>query len=313
MKYVKSRYLGRLWAWRNALLDGRLNLPDEKIRALGDTERQILHGASIGIGQAQEEHARETNPLIAKKEEIAKTSGASRQEYERLQKKTGRFEPRIYLSSMAHHFIMLALACGEAAFNLVAFDVFREPGYRTVLMALVVVIAIPLCAWFVGIWIRQWPKPAWVTTTKVCFVVASLVFVLIGMNRIRLAYLAQLQPTLLSEHPELKWAFMAANLVVLFAAALVTYLATDPEPGFAEAKTRVDKAVKEIHKIDGKLNHLAERVITECKQIRAGALQLIAFYRAINRRYRSAPAPNYFDDANDPNHIPTFQKEALEQ
>jgi hypothetical protein len=194
---------------------------------------------------------------------------------------------------------------GEAAFNLVAFNVFREPAFYTVLMAAAVSLAIPICASVLGIWLRQWPEPHARTAVKIIVVAATVVGAVVGINWLRAAYVAELAPDFAKAHPALSIVFLTVNLVVLAAAVVVSYLAQDPEPGFAEAKAKVDAHRIVIHALEGELEALAEEFRSAMELAKERGWQRIGYYRMVNRRYRPTP-PAYFDNETDKNHRPQF-------
>lgn len=296
----------RLWTWWNARLDRRRNLPAPEATALSETERQVQTGVNITIRDAEQRFAARADPLESKRAEIEKALREIYEpEYERLRNKTGRLDVQIYLSRPAHYALMALFTIGEAAFNVVAFNVFQEPAIYTVLMTSAVAVAIPVCAYLVGIWLRQWPPPWWATAAKLVGVVGIVAGVLIAINRVRLAYLGELAPEFARAHPELDLAFFAINILVLVGAAAVTYLAYDPEPQFAEAKAKVDWGNAAMREIEGKLDQLANAFRTEVEMAREAGWQLMAYYRMVNRRRRER-VPRYFDDETEKNYRPEF-------
>lgn len=303
---MERRHNWKLWTWWNARRDRKCNLPSPEAQALGETERQIQTAVNLAIRKVEEEYTGKARP---KEAEVARLKNdlweIYKPEYIRLQELTGRRDVLVHLSRGWHMIFLFLLTLGEAAFNLVAFNIFREPGLYTALMVLGVVIAIPFCAWFVGLWIRQWPQPWWKTALKLFVIIGILAWVLFGINRIRLAYLRTLAPDFLTAHPELEWAFLAINGVVIVGAALVTFLAHDPQPGFAEAKRKVDRSNTEICEMEGQLNRLTGQVLAQMEMLKESGWQLIARYRMVNRRKRSA-VPRYFDDDTDKNYRPEF-------
>ena len=106
-------------------------------------------------------------------------------------------------------------------------------------------------------------------------------------------------------HPALGGVFLAVNAVVLVAAIVVSYLAHDPEPGFAEAKAKVDAHRFGVQALRGELHKLAEELRSAVELAKERGWQLIGYYRMVNRRYRPSP-PAYFDDETDKNHRPAF-------
>src|SRR2546426_873015 len=193
----------RLWTLWNARLDRRRNLPAPDAKALSETERQIQTGVNQTIRDAEHQYAEKADPLEAKLAEVRKALGSIYEpEYEKLQERAGRRDVRIHMGRTAHLILLGLLTVGEMAFNLVAFNVFQEPGFFTALMALAVGVAIPICAWAVGVWVRQWPPPWWETLLKIAVVTLVVVAVLVGINEVRLAYLAELAPQVPEAPPQ---------------------------------------------------------------------------------------------------------------
>lgn len=303
----------RLWTWWNARRDRRYNLPSPEATALSETERQIQTGVNTAIRDAEQRYAARADPLegtLAALREALRTIHAP--EYGELQQKTGRRDVRIHIPHTTHLVLLSLLTVGETAFNLVAFNVLQEPAVYTMLMALAVGLAIPVCAWAMGVWVRQWPPPWWMTAAKLLVVTGVVVALLVGINRVRLAYLQEQAPTFVGAHPELNLAFFTVNIVVLVAAALVTYLAHDPEPGFAEAKAKLDQCRTRMRRIEGRLDQLANTLRTEVEMLKEAGWQLMAYYRMVNRRKR-AQVPHYFDHDADKNYQPAFVDITLEQ
>lgn len=296
----------RLWTWWNARLDAWKNIPSPDAKALSETERQIQAAVNVTIRDAEQRFTAKTDPLEGKLAALQKAfQDIYEPEFKRLQEKTGRRDVQIYLAHRVNLVLLALLTIGELAFNVVAFNVFQEPAFYTLLMAAAVGVSIPICAYLVGIWIRQWPPPWWKTAAKLIAVVAILVGVLIGMNRVRIAYLEDLAPEFAKAHPELSMAFFAINILVLLGAAVVTYLAYDPEPGFAEAEAKVEWCSSAMRAIEGKLDGLGNAFRTEVEMAKESGHSLMAYYRSVNRRWREK-VPRYFDDDEDKNYRPDF-------
>jgi hypothetical protein len=296
----------RLWLWWNARLDARKNIPSPEAAALSETERQIQSGVNTSIRDVEQWFAKRADPAESKLAELGKAlQEIYEPEYLRLREQSGRRDVLVYLSAPAYLALLTVLTIGELAFNVVAFNVFQEPTFYTVLMATAVGLAIPICAHLVGIWIRQWPPPWWATAIKLISLVTILVAVLAAMNRVRLAYLQELAPEFVKAHPELDMAFLAINILVLVAAAVVTYLAYDPEPGFAEAKEKLDRSNAAVRRLEGKLDQWANAFRTEVEMLKETGWGLMAYYRKVNRRHREK-VPRYFDNDSDKNHFPQF-------
>jgi hypothetical protein len=199
---------------------------------------------------------------------------------------------------------MVCLALGEGVFNLAAFNVLREPGWHTALMALCVIVGVPICAFAAGKWARQWPNPKLSTALWRMIIVLLVTFGgLYSVNVIRVSYLAS-QGDMIAKYPWLSWAFFPLNLLIFLAAALSTYLSTDPEPNFAETRRKMDGAASKVNELDSKIQRYIHQFDCEKAGLQQLALQVIARYRMINRRHRKTQAPSYFDDPSDANHLP---------
>jgi succinate dehydrogenase hydrophobic anchor subunit len=297
-----ARPMGRCWVWWHARRDRRNNLPSPTTKALGDTEQQIVRAYNLRVREAEGRYAGNVDrrkALLAKL--VKQRDEVLAPEWDRLVAKTGRMGTLIHIPRAAHWILLTILTLGEMVFNIVAFNVLHEPLWQTWLMALSVGIAVPIGAWFLGLWVRQWPPPAWRTGIKLVVVTAFLLAALVGLNQVRLDYLqAQKAPTAHSD------AFFMVNLLVLLAAAIVTYLSHDPEPGFAEAKAKMERREHEIQALNGKLTESRNRLEAEVGMWHEGGAQTISYYRMHNRRGRQE-VPKYFEDPDDPNHKPAFE------
>lgn len=300
----RSQTTARIW-W-NARLDAQRQLPPSSATTLGDTERQIQATANMEIRNAWRAYSRKSQPRASRHAALKKAlEQVYEPEYDRLCESTGRSDVLVYLSRSVHLALLAVLSLGEAAFNLVVFNVFREPAFYTVLMALAVSLAIPICASVLGIWLRQWPEPKARTALKVLLLLGTLVAAVVGINWLRAAYVAELAPDFAKAHPALSFVFLAVNFVVLAAAIVVSYLAHDSEPGFAEAKAKADAHRIALHALEGELKAFAEEFRSEMELAKERGWQRIGYYRMVNRRYRPSP-PAYFDDGADKNHQPQF-------
>jgi len=302
----KSALRWRLGTWWNARVDAKRNLPSPDATVLGEAEQQIQTAVNRAIRTTERRHAQRAMPLKNERLRIKSALDRTyRPELDTLEERTGRHDVRLHMGRGLHVILLLVLTIGEGAFNLVAFNVFQEPAYYTILMALAVSLAIPICAWSVGVWVRQWPRPWWRTGLKVVVVTGVLVAVLLGINDVRIAYLEAQAPEFVAGHPELSQAFLAVNLVILVAAMLVTYLAHDPEPGFAEARKAVVACERRLQRIEGVLDQIVATLRAETEMAREAGTELVSYYRMLNRRRREA-WPRYFDDPAEAAHRPQF-------
>lgn len=300
----RSQTTARIW-W-NARLDAKHRLPQPDSTVLGDTERQIQAATNQEIRHAWRAYSVAASPRDARLARLKQAlADIYEPEYERLCESTGRADVLVYIPRSVHLALLALLSLGEAAFNLVAFNVFREPAFYTLLMAGAVSLAIPICASVLGIWLRQWPEPKARTTAKILALFGTLVAALVGINWLRTAYVAELAPEFANAHPALGCVFLAVNFVVLAAAIVVSYLAHDPEPGFAEAKRKVEALSVAIQRLEGELARLRGNLATAVELAREKGKELIGYYRMVLRRYHPAP-PKYFDDETNKNHQPQF-------
>jgi len=296
----------RPWTWWSAWLDARKNIPSPAATALSETERQIQSGVNTSIRNAEQWFKKQADPAEGKLAELRKARQEIYEpEYRQIQERIGRRDVLVYLSPLTHLILLALLTIGELAFNIVAFNILQEPTLYTVLMASAVGVAIPICAYALGIWIRQWPPPWWATTLNLVGLVVILGGVLTAINRIRLAYLQELAPEFVQAHPELDEAFLAINILLLVAAAVVTYLAYDPEPRFSQAKKKLDRVNASVQRLEGKLDQWANTFRTEVEMLKETGWGLMAYYRKVNRRRREK-VPRYFDDDADKNYLPAF-------
>jgi len=299
-----NRRLTRAWIWFQAGNDAKKDLPSSKSKALGETERQIHSAATVALTGEHDKHIQAVNPVIAKRNVAARLHDIASRDFNRLAAKAGREEIRTEISRTVHMIAMIVISIGEGVFNLNAFNILREPGWKTILMALCVIIGVPVAAFALGHWAKQWPAPKLPTVVvRMTIVLAFTAAGLITINRIRVAYL---QANVLTQHPWLAWAFLPLNFFILGVCALLAYLATDPEPGFAEARRKVDKQAEKIHSLDSKFRRLVHGFEIKKAALRQACIQGISYYRMHNRRNRTNSPPRYFDDPNDPNHLPTL-------
>jgi len=308
IKYqVRQRWFPRIWTWWRAWRDAKSNIPQKDTKTLSETEQEILNSTNTTLLDIQYRLGEKADPKEAKLAKLRNDRDKIyKPEYNNLTKIAGRQDIRTHFSPVAHFILMAFLSIGEGAFNLVAFNVFHEPGPYTILMASTIAIGIPICALFIGAKLRQFPEPWWSTVLKIIVAVAGGIGMLVFIAQVRFAYLSDISPEFAKAHPELGRAFLAINIFVLFAATFITYLSKDPLEGFAEAKTKLDRVNSRISKIEGKLDHWATEFEAEVNIWKENGRSLMAFYRNVNRRYRKEKAPNYFDDPNEENHNPNF-------
>ena len=301
---MTSRRIGRLVIWWNARLDRRRNLPAPHATALSAMEQRIQGAVNLSVRSLQAGYVKVAErlkaALIAADDQLRRND---RPEFERLVEKTGRRQERVYLGPRAHRLLMGMLSLGEAAFNTIAFGVFRETLVFTLLMAMGIAVVVPLIAYKTGVALRQYePKARKVTWALAGASVAAVT--LTGINWIRVNYLQALGHSV-GNDTTLSISYLLLNLSIFAAATCLTYLSKDPEPGFVEAKNQVDGREAEIAGLRGQLNELNSKLVYDAKAHHEAGHQAIAYYRGINRRGR-AEVPAYFDDESAVNHRVSF-------
>jgi len=209
-------------------------------------------------------------------------------EYERLKTKTGRHDASVALGGTAHRILLLVLTVGESAFNLAVFYVFREPAVYTLLMAMAIAVAIPICAFSVGLWIRRWQSPWIGTAVKLLTTVCVLGLAIVGLNHVRMAHLSTVAPAFVREHPELDTAFLSFNAMIFLAAAMVTYWAHDPEENFAESKHKIERLRKRASRLRSALAIVEDQLRSGVEQQKEYGKYYAALYRTVLER-RSPP------------------------
>jgi hypothetical protein len=279
-------FLRRVQVIWNARLDARAARAHPEMRA-GPFLDVIEGWTADEVARAERKFA----PRIARaraKREVAerKLETVYEPEYQRLVGKTGRYEPIVLVSSRWHRVAQIVLNVGEGAFNLTAFYVFMQPQVETLVMALAVAVAIPICATALGAWVRQWPSPWYLTAFLIATVTSVVVWGLNGLNQVRMAFLASVAPEFLKQAPGVEQAFLSVNLLVLLAGSVISYCAHDPEQNFAEvAATR-----KSLTGIAGarasRMQGLDQQRRAAIDKIRARGQYYAALYRTVFERRR---------------------------
>jgi len=230
-------------------------------------------------------------------ESIERRLSTERKELEQKQHEAGSQSPDVHLSPRSKLALTVTMILGENAFNLTAFDVFRQPFLETVIMAVSVGIAVPISAQLVGVWLRQFPKPAWRTALQMAAVLSLIVWVLSGLNSVRIMVLQGKDPEFLMHNPNLGAAIFPVNVAVLLASAIAVYMSLDAIPGFVEVHNRVRKLEGRLAHFTSKLRKLESRQKSRNEYWEAGRKEALAYYRMINDRHRSTRRTEFPDTA----------------
>lgn len=201
------------------------------------------------------------------------------------------------------YFVILALiAIGELALNFQAFQVFQKPLLMTFLMALAIAMGLPTCAHFIGILLKQWPRPVWKTAALMLLFTGVGVLCLAGINIARSEYLGIIDVELAAHDEVLESAFLMINLFVFATAVLMSYFAHDSDQDFENAYRACQTADRKCHRISDEILHLggdidslAIRRQSEEKLLQSIINELIYLYRGENQRKRKdAEIPKSF-------------------
>lgn len=293
---LKIYRLPKFRTWWRAWMDARKDEPSSDSANLHNSEQLIVRKSNQLMKDLEKIYSKKIERGESARNYLQTERNKYKKQYTAQAREIQRWDVLIYLHPVLHWSLMVLLAIGEGAFNIVAFNVLREPGIVTVITALMVVIAIPVCALFIGIRIRQLPPPHLRTALEIICVTIFIVGGLIFINKLRFSYLGEIDREFAATHPEVGQAFLAINLLVFIAATVVAYLGHDPKQGFAEVKNKYEHYNKALHTIEGKLDHWASEYLAEYDKIKEAALYLINYYRMINRRKRSSEPPKYFTE-----------------
>jgi hypothetical protein len=208
-----------------------------------------------------------------------------------------------YLGKGWYRVFLFIIGLGEFALNAQAFEVFQKPVLLTWLMAITLGVGIPLCAHFCGLWIRQWPTPAWATGLKLGATLVVAAACLVGINEARQFYLTSQQLNRGPQSTLLEHAFLAINIFVFVVATLLSHFAHDEDYQLENLHKRVSKLDRKLDAADtaiydcsGKLEGLHKKTVAELEETRAIITELVLIYREANRLARNGQRPVVFKD-----------------
>lgn len=299
--------------------DGRKGIPGIDDKSASNFERQLLdragqHAQAI-VGQFAREIQREEGSrenLIDQLRINTEKYLAEVSAYERKKRALGR-DVTIHLSRGWYAFFVFLIVSGEFALNSQAFDVFQKAPWLTYVMALTVATGLPAVAHFIGIWIKQWPRPAWQTGLKVAVTASVTLACLVGLNIARREYLDALGIQI-GEHGQiLERAFLLINIFVFLSATVMSYFSHDEDQELENLHIRVamlDKRLDELNRsiraAGGQLDDLHQREHSELEEVKGIVLELIHMYRDRNLYARpEGKKPVCFDQ--EPN-IPELKR-----
>jgi hypothetical protein len=200
-------------------------------------------------------------------------------EYERMTEISGRRTPLATLSSVAHVILFGLLVIVEMSFNLAVFSVISAPALYTGVMAVAVTIAVPVCAFTIGVWLRRW-RGEWVrTAAKVATAILIILMALLGLSRVLEAMKAS------TNVPFAGSIFLWTNVLLFLAVALLNYLSHDPVEGFAEALRGFRRMQRMEATLRARIARLERRVQGDTRRERERQRYYAALYRTVYDRH----------------------------
>jgi len=305
-----NSFLHRFLLRRRGKRDGRKKIPRADERTISEQERQLLNRCKQHMAQLVAEYAhgiRQTGARLSASVELFKTLlTAFRDEtlrYDGRRKELNRNVVITHVSRNSYLGLLVLIAIGEFVLNAQAFEVFQKPMLLTWLMALTLAILIPWVAHACGIWVRQWPKPAWATGLKLAVTTTVTIACLIGANLARQAYLEGETISRGTQSDILEHAFLAINIFVFLGATTLSYFSHDPDYELETLHKRVstldrklDCVDRRIYKWEGMLEELRLRRRAELDVISAITLELVSIYREANRLARNGEEVSAFKE-----------------
>ncbi|MDW8356222.1 MAG: hypothetical protein RMK57_17015 [Bryobacterales bacterium] len=107
--------------------------------------------------------------------------------------------------------LLALISVVAVALNLQSLGVFQGSVLPTGLMALTVGVLASAGAHFCGIWVKQWPGPAWAARLKVTVAVPGTLGCLVGLNQTRAVYLRSVNVSLGPGDEILQQTFLLIN------------------------------------------------------------------------------------------------------
>ena len=148
--------------------------------------------------------------------------------------KLGR-SPIRYIPHWLYIVLALAIFAGEIPLNALVFQIFGENQVMTWIMAVIIGLAVPLSAHFVGIKFREKEDGRWLPNFfKGMVALTVIVAALYGLSIMRQTYLGEFKDSLglTDTLVESSFMFFWLNIAVLGAAVMISYLAHDSVPGY---------------------------------------------------------------------------------
>jgi len=274
---VTTRLFGtRVWVWFNAVLDAKRKCPNPNATVLSPFETQIVARCNRRI-------LRRCGRRVARVALLTRLSEIS--------------EPT--LSRAAHLTLLSLFFLSETVFNLMAFNVFREPMTTTLVMALSVGVGVPVCAIAVGIWACKFNTHRLLNATRIGMLILAVAAGLYAVNLSRVAYLTHHSPEYLRQNPHLSTALFVLTMFIFVATTVVTVLAQETDRPATTGGNHVFER-RRAH-----IDRETFLVRTWADEEKAASMQLVGTYRTTIMR-RNKEVPKYFYDGDEPPYTPEF-------
>lgn len=254
-----------------------LEMLDAKIKAeLDFQERRKNHSEKDIANYAEYETAsiEDTHQL----RDAHKQLELAEERFNKLYEKFGR-APIIYVPHWLYIILAIAIFAGEIPLNALVFQIFGENQIMTWIMAVIIGLAVPLTAHFIGIKFREHAEGLNVANLlKGIVALAVIVAALYGLSLMRQTYLGEFRAELgLTDNlVESSFMFFWLNVAVLGAAIMVSYLAHDQSPGFQRSE-------QDLHRARRLVNWLERDRLKKLKSSRYKKLKLV---QSADEQYR---------------------------
>jgi hypothetical protein len=281
---------GRLTARRNAIKDGKRNIPAKDDPSFSQFEQELMAMARNEARQVTATYGPKLEVLNGKHKPLLKDHERISKDYDAHAAKINRSEPSVELSRGKYYVLMSLFVLGEIPMNSLAFSVFGESQIFTWIMAVGVAVAIPWIAHALGILFKRWSGPSLKNAIGVAALLVLTIGGLIAIGYVRVKYLGDLSKTgavsTFSSSGFIGAAFVGLNLVILAAATLCSYFSHDTDPMLEHLHRRTNQLNKAMRAIEGKYKKILTKQQQKIHRIQQRGQEIVYYYRKINQRVR---------------------------
>jgi len=300
IKRVTNSWWHRWKIKRAGRKDGKLGIPSGDQAEISSFESGLVELGHHHLEQIRNAFANkiqskegEFNAGVQRLERIVSSFASEFERYAAKKKELGR-DVVVHFSRFWYLIILSLIALGELALNFQAFQVFQKPLLLTLIMAMAIALGLPVSAHFIGVFVKQWPHPAWKTALLTLLFAAIGILCLSGINIARSEYLKLMDVTLAAHDEVLHQAFLMINLFVFAVAILMSYFAHDSDPDFEKLYNEVRSTDRLCHQTSDRILHLAGQIDSlrirhqaEERLLQSVIRELIYLYRGENQRVRA--------------------------